>query len=244
MDSFISWVGGKKALRKKILGQFPAGYGRYIEAFGGAGWLLFAEERKGKLEVYNDMDGNLVNLFRCVKRHPDALQEELDWLLNAREIFFDAREERRGLTDIQRAARFFILIKESYGTDCRSFGASNRDMAKAVAYMRQASARLNKVVVERMDFERLLKVYDRPDALFYLDPPYFGAEKHYSVKFGSNDHTRLRDALGRIQGKFILSYNDCPEAREIYKGYAMVEADRNDNLATGRRYRELIIKNY
>lgn len=244
MDSFISWVGGKKALRKRILEQFPANYGRYIEAFGGAGWVLFAEERKGKLEVYNDMDGNLVNLFRCVKRHPNALQEELDWLLNSREMFFDAKEEAWGLTDIQRAARHFILIRESYGADCRSFGARKRNMANAVGCLREASARLSTVVVERMDFERLLKVYDRPDALFYLDPPYFGVEKHYTVEFESKDHTRLHDALGRLQGKFILSYNDCPEARETYRGYAMLETDRQDNLAVGRRYSELIIKNY
>ena len=111
MDSFISWVGGKKALRKIILEQFPAEYGRYIEVFGGAGWILFAKERRVKLEVYNDMDGRLVNLFRCVKYHPEALQKELDWILNSREQFFDAREEARGLTDIQRAARFFVLSK-------------------------------------------------------------------------------------------------------------------------------------
>ena len=244
MDSFITWVGGKKALRKRILEQFPADYGRYIEAFGGAGWVLFAQERKVELEVYNDMDGNLVNLFRCVKRHPAALQEELDWPLNSRELFFDAREDARGLTDIQRAARFFILIKESYGAECHSFGAKKRDMAKAVSYLRRAAARLNKVVVERMDFERLLKVYDRPDALFYLDPPYFGSEERYAVEFGSKDHERLRQALGRLQGKFILSYNDCPKAREMYKGYAIIETDRHHNLAVGRRYPELIIKNY
>lgn len=79
MDSFISWVGGKKALRKIILEQFPAEYGRYIEVFGGAGWILFAKERRVKLEVYNDMDGRLVNLFRCVKYHPEALQNRKNW---------------------------------------------------------------------------------------------------------------------------------------------------------------------
>lgn len=108
MDSFISWVGGKKALRRTILEQFPAEYGRYIEVFGGAGWILFAEGRKVKLEVYNDAEGSLVNLFRCVKYHPEALQKELEWILNSREQFFDAREDARGLTDIQRAARFLF----------------------------------------------------------------------------------------------------------------------------------------
>ena len=247
MDSFISWIGGKKLLRKKILEQFPSQYSRYVEVFGGAGWVLFAEERKTDLEVYNDMDSSLVNLFRCVKHHPDALQKELEWILYSRELFFDAREDSRGLTDIQRAARFFVLIKESFGADCHSFGGRRRDMEKAVNYLREVSVRLNQVVVEHMDFERLLKVYGRPDALFYLDPPYFHTESYYDVKFEPKDHIRLRDALGRVQGRFLLSYNDCEEARELYKGFVILEVDRSSNLSSGvhkKCYPELIIKNY
>lgn len=246
MDSFISWVGGKKALRKIILEQFPAEYGRYIEVFGGAGWILFAKERRVKLEVYNDMDGRLVNLFRCVKYHPEALQKELDWTLNSREQFFDAREEARGLTDIQRAARFFVLIKESFGTDCQSFGVRAKDLAKAADYLKEVSKRLRMVVIEHLDFERILKTYDRPDALFYLDPPYFHAEKYYASGFGKEDHARLHDALGRVKGRFILSYNDCEEARELYKDYNIISTSRSDSLAAksvSRRYNELIIKN-
>ena len=247
MDSFISWTGGKKALRKTILEQFPSDYRRYIEVFGGAGWVLFAEERKVDLEVYNDMNGSLVSLFRCVKYHPEALQKELEWILNSREQFFDGREEARGLTDIQRAARFFVLIKESYGTDCRSFGTRAKDLGKATEYLQQISKRLRMVVIEHHDFEQILKTYDRPDALFYLDPPYFHAEKYYTAGFGKEDHTRLHDALRGIKGRFILSYNDCGEARELYKGYHIISTSRNDSLAAktaSRRYKELIIKNY
>lgn len=123
MDSFISWVGGKRLLRRRILQQFPPDYDRYIEVFGGAGWVLFAEERRVRLEVYNDADGRLTNLFRCVKYHPEALQKELEWVHTSRELFLDARQDICGLTDIQKAARFYILIKESFGTDLRSFGA-------------------------------------------------------------------------------------------------------------------------
>ena len=75
MNSFISWIGGKKLLRRQIIEQFPEEYDRYIEVFGGAGWVLFAEDRAGKMEVYNDVNGNLVNLFRCVKYHPESLQK-------------------------------------------------------------------------------------------------------------------------------------------------------------------------
>jgi len=72
MNSFISWVGGKKLLRNKIIEEFPVTdkYGRYIEVFGGAGWVLFSRDKHASLEVYNDVNGQLVNLFRCVKYHP------------------------------------------------------------------------------------------------------------------------------------------------------------------------------
>lgn len=249
MNSFISWIGGKKLLRKKILEQFPAegSFERYIEVFGGAGWVLFSKDRHAKMEVYNDVNGELVNLFRVVKYHPVALQEELDWILMSREQFFNAIQEVKGLTDIQRAARFWIAIKESFGTDCRSFVIRPRDMQMAIGFLRQASNRLNRVVIENVDFQQLLKTYDRPSALFYLDPPYYEAEKYYPDRFKPEDHIRLRNALGKIKGKFLLSYNDCQEIRELYRGYAVVEVERMDNLVTknqSRRYKEVIIKNY
>jgi DNA adenine methylase len=249
MNSFISWIGGKKLLRKAILEQFPetGTFDRYIEVFGGAAWLLFSRDSHAKMEVYNDINGELVNLFRVVKYHPDSLQKELDWTLMSREMFFDAIQPARGLTDIQRAARFWIAIKESFVTDCHSFGVHGRDMIKALELLQEASVRLNRVVIEHLDFEHLLKTYDRTMALFYLDPPYYDAEKYYPDRFQPEDHTRLKAALDNIKGRFILSYNDCPEIRTLYEGYSIVEAERLDNLTVksqSRRYKELIIKNY
>lgn len=72
MNSFISWIGGKKLLRKKILDQFPENYDGYIEAFGEEVWVLFGKEKKG-MKAYNDINSELVNLYRCVKHHPEAL---------------------------------------------------------------------------------------------------------------------------------------------------------------------------
>lgn len=236
-------------MRKMILEQFPesGSFDRYIEVFGGAGWILFAKESHAKMEVYNDINGQLVNLFRVVKYHPEALQKELDWILMSREQFFDALQDTKGLTDIQRAAKFWIAIKESFGSDCRSFGVRPRNIEDGIAFLRETSKRLRKVVIENEDFEQLIKTYDRKTALFYLDPPCYDAEKYYPDRFQPEDHMRLKNALKKIQGKFILSYNDCPEIRELYQGYRIIESDRNDNLAAktkSRRYRELIIINY
>ncbi len=250
MNSFISWIGGKKLLRKKVLEQFPdpETYGRYIEVFGGAGWVLFSRDKHAPMEVFNDVNGELINLYRVVKYHPEALQKELEWLFMSREQFFDElNRNTRGLTDIQRAARFFCLIKESFGADCKSFGVRSRVMKKTVDYLKEVSDRLNRVVVENHDFEQLIKTYDRPDALFYLDPPYYEAEKYYPDRFNPEDHGRLRDCLGNIKGKFVLSYNDCQQIRNLYEGYTVIEVDRADNLVNkseSRRYKELIIKNF
>lgn len=251
MDSFISWIGGKKLLRKKILETFPeqGTFHSYIEVFGGAGWILFSSEKHAKMEVYNDRNGNLVNLFRCVKYHPQELQRELEFILMSREQFFDAKDqmETRGLTDIQRAARFYILIKESFGSEMRTFGVRPKDMANAIEYISEVSKRLRMVVIENQDFERILKTYDKQESFFYLDPPYYQTEKYYKEKFLPEDHIRLKKKLKELKGKFLLSYNDCPYIRELYKEYEILEVDRAHNLLQGNekpRYKELVIKNY
>jgi DNA adenine methylase len=251
MNSFISWIGGKKLLRNKILEQFPGEneYDKYIEVFGGAGWILFAKEKHAELEVFNDANGELINLYRCVKYHSEALQKELEWNLVSREQFFDYREQIqvRGLTDIQRAARFFILIKNSFGTDLKSFGVRGRNLDNAIDYLSIVKDRLKSTVIENKDFEKLIKTYDRNKSLFYLDPPYYETEKYYDVCFIKEDHVRLKEALDNIKGKFVLSYNDSDYIRNLYADYNIIETDRQNNLlckSSSERYKELIIKNY
>ena len=88
-------MGGKKLLRSEIVSRFPARYNAYIEVFGGAGWVLFhkPKPKKNQLEIYNDIDGNLVNLFRMVKERPFGLMKELNYLnINSREEFFRLRQ--------------------------------------------------------------------------------------------------------------------------------------------------------
>lgn len=249
MDSFICWIGGKRLLRDQIIERFPADIERYIEVFGGAGWVLFRRDKHAALEVYNDVDGSLVNLFRCVKYHAGEVQRELQWYLNSRELFGDMRasEGIEGFTDIQRAARFFVILKSSYGADKCSFGGKKRSLSNAVERLADVQKRLDGVVIERRDFEALIKVYDRPDALFYCDPPYFATEKYYDAYFKSDDHERLKIILKGIKGRFLLSYNDDPFVRELYKWAHVQEVSRLHSLKTrygAESYKELLISNY
>ena len=248
MKSFIPWVGGKSLLAKKIVSMFPDSFGRYIEVFGGGGSVLFAKDKHASFEVYNDINGQLVNLFRCARFHCGELQREISGYFNSREIFDDIKAQIniRGMTDIQRAAMFYVQIKLSYGAKCRTYDGSNTSRKLSYDYLTEIEERLKSgagVVIENEDFEKLIKVYDRPNALFYCDPPYNTKEKIYNNPFTQNDHERLKNSLSNIKGRFILSYNDDEYIRELYKDYNITAVERQNNLSSGT-YKELIITNY
>ena len=287
MNSFIAWVGGKKALRKLIYTMFPVQFDRYIEVFGGGGWVLFGKppNLKRKLEVYNDYNSNLANLFYCVKNRTCAFLLELGFLpINSRDEFSMIRtflekqepdttflqeeltlaeqnlsppdyEEIRAIllenaqmTDVKRAAAFFKLIRYSYGSGCTSFGCQPFDVRKCFDAIWQASHRLSETVIENKDFEALIRQYDRDNAFFYCDPPYYETEGHYEVVFRKEDHLRLRDTLKACRGKWMVSYNDCDFIRELYDGYYITAVTRLNNLAQryegGCEFPEVIITNY
>ena len=175
LNSFMSWIGGKKALRELIVTLFPVYYERYIEVFGGGGWVLFYKPPGNDFEVYNDFNSLLVNLYRCVREKPEELMAELRYVLNAREDFDRirsalARDSPAG--DVRKAAWFYQLIRYSYASGLTSFGSQPHDMWSNFPLIEQAHRRLAKVVIENKDFEKLLRQYDRPVSFFYLDPPY------------------------------------------------------------------------
>jgi len=221
MNSFMSWVGGKKSLRDAVLARFPPYYERYIEVFGGAGWVLFHKPPGNDFEVYNDFNSNLVNLYRCVRDNPNKLKYKLRYVLDSRQDFeWIASLHKRGLfprfRDYDRAAKFYQLVRYSYASGLDSFGSQPHSIWSDFPMIDMAARRLQKVVIENKDFEKLIRQYDRPVSFFYCDPPYFATENYYKdVGFTTKDHIRLRDTLLGISGKFLVSYNDCPEIREL-----------------------------
>lgn len=251
----MSWIGGKKSLRDIIIPRFPLDYERYIEVFGGGGWILFAKPPNNDFEVYNDFNGVLVNLYRCVRDKPQELIDELRYTLNSRRDFNDAKEILKNpdlVPDVRRAAYFYQLIRQSYASGLDSYGSQPCDMWSNFPLIGQAANRLRKVVVENKDFEKLIRQYDRPVSFFYCDPPYYETESYYNNigTFGEKDHIRLRDTLMGIEGKFMLSYNDCPFVRELYNHpkIQMEAFTRLNNIKqrydNGCEFAELIIANY
>lgn len=254
MNSFMSWIGGKKALRDEIIARFPTSYKKYIEVFGGGGWVLFRKPPNGDVEIFNDFNGNLVNLYRCVREHPEALIQELTYVLNARldfEYMKEVLHSKAAISDIKRAAYYYCLIRYSYASGVRSFGASPHSMWNNFPLIRQASGRLQRVVIENRDCFDLITQYDKEDSFFYCDPPYYETERYYEGDgFGESNHAKLADLLCSIQGKFLLSYNDCPEIRQLYdrQGIYIESIRRLSNIVqrydAGKEYPELLISNY
>ncbi len=100
-----------------------------------------------------------------------------------------------------------------------------------------------------MSFEKLIQTYDGPDAFFYCDPPYFGTEHYYQNTdgFGRDQHILLRDMLANSQGQFLLSYNDDPFIRELYKDFTCKTSKELDYTLRGsshKKVREVYISNY
>lgn len=122
--------------------------------------------------------------------------------------------------------------------------------------LKAARERLNNVYIDNLSFDRLIPNYDRKETLFYCDPPYMMlldkpcGKQYYQHTFTEDDHTRLRDTIKGISGRFILSYDDHPEVRKLYRRFNIKETapvlySMNNRQGTpARRVGELIITNY
>ena len=205
-------------------------------------------------EVLNDVNADLIHLYRCIRERPQELMDRLTFVLNAREDFKRAlrRLKEGGYSDeIQRAADFYQVIQFSYGGKGSSYGANYRGIWSRFPVILDACERLQGVVIENGDFEKIIRMYDSTDTFFYLDPPYYFTEDYYPGKvFLREDHERLAGALLSAEGLWLLSYNDCPEVLSLYQkpGIYMERLERTNNLAqkyeAGSVFRELLISNY
>ncbi|CAH6119309.1 DNA adenine methylase [Salmonella enterica] len=248
----VPWIGGKRRLAKHILPLFPA-HTCYVEPFCGAAALYFLKT-PSKIEVINDINGELVNLYRVVKHHLEEFVRQFKWALVSRQIYKwlqDTPEET--LTDIQRAARFYYLQKQAFGGKVadHTFGTSTTsaprfNLLRIEEELSMAHLRLSRTLIEHLDWHQCIERYDRPHTLFYCDPPYWGTEG-YGVAFGLENYDHMAELARRIKGKMIISVNDIPEMRQAFNGLNIQTVDISYNLkVTGKATpkKELVICNF
>lgn len=150
--------------------------------------------------------------------------------------------------NLRRAAMFLKLLRYSYSSGGKSFACQPMNIRSLFGLIQDVSIRLNNAVIENQDFEVLIKHYDRDNAFFYCDPPYYSSEYVYQCGFTWDDHLRLKNTLANSKGKWLVSYNDCSEIRELYDGYSFFDFTRLHNMKqrinAGEQFPELLIGNY
>ncbi len=254
MKSFLSYLGGKSLLAGQIVQKIPD-HVCYCEVFAGAAWLLFRKE-ESDVEIINDINTDLVNLYRVIKNHLEEFIRYLKWILVSRDEFGRFKDENPStLTDIQRAVRFYYLLKSGYSSrlvnptfSISTLRRSNFNLLRIEEELSEAHLRLCRVYVENLHYERLIERFDKPHTFFYLDPPYYGCEDYYGKGiFKREDFERLRDILTGINGRFIMSINDTREIRELYKKFH-IETVNTTYLVMGagrkQKVSELLIMNF
>lgn len=252
--SFIHWMGGKAGLADRIIELFPA-HKCYCEVFAGAAWVLF-KKPESKCEVINDINLDLVTLYRVVKYHLEEFIRTFKWVLVSREEFERLkRADPTTLTDIQRAARFYYLLKAGYDGRIKrpTFGTSTLrgpkfNLLRIEEELSDAHLRLHQVFVENLAYGELIQRYDRAHTLFYVDPPYYRCENYYGDGiFARADFTSLAELLGRIKGKFVMSINDAPEIRKLFRAFRIQTVKHRytvGNADPNKVVQELLITNF
>ncbi|GAB0058037.1 Modification methylase DpnIIA [Candidatus Magnetaquicoccaceae bacterium FCR-1] len=248
------WTGGKYLLSRTIIPLIPD-HQCYAEPFAGAAWILFRKPRSD-CEVINDINSDVVNLYRIVRFHWEAFVETLQWALTSREEFERFLETPPNtLTDIQRAVRFYYLHKLCFGgrmSGKRTLGTSavmpsSLDPFKVRREVELAHTRLSRVMIEHLPYGDLIRRYDRAGTFFYIDPPYHGCEDYYGKGiFTREDFNALASQLAGIRGKFLMSLNDTPEIRGIFGAFQITPVTTRYSCTTGPRpvAKEVLIRNY
>ncbi|WP_273687141.1 DNA adenine methylase [Ketogulonicigenium vulgare] len=249
------WLGGKKHLNGIIIEKIESvAHEAYIEPFVGMGGMLLRRGRRPKLEVMNDRNGEIVNLFRILQRHYPQFLDVMRFQLQSRREFNRLRDvDPATLTDLERAARFLYLQRLGFAGKVNSvFGvsatsASRFSLSRLEPILEAAHERLEAVVFENLDWAEIMRRYDHKGAMFYLDPPYVGGENDYGKGMFDRDQFALMgDVLRRLSGRFVLSINDTPEVREWFAGFEIEPVRLNYSVSSSgsTEAREVIISNF
>ena len=246
----LSYIGGKRRIAAQLVSLIPE-HTTYVEPFAGGAQVFFHKPRS-KVEVLNDLDDEIVNFLRVVQRHPAELSRILRWQPASRRLFeWHQQQPATFLTDIERAARFFYLQKNTWGGKRmrRNFHFS---VTKPPSYtpanlskrLTEVAERLDGVQLESLPYETAFAQYDRQTTFFYCDPPYVGVDL-YQHNLTDAQFEGLAERLRGLTGRFLLSINDCVKARTWFEGFHRLEISFTyTSTRTPEPFRELLFANY
>lgn len=226
----LIWFGGKSKYAQHIISRFPS-HRKYVEPFGGAAHVISQKPRVTH-EVYNDIDGSVVNFLMVSISEPERLREVCEALPYSRSIFEKWKREPMPHDSFEWAVRWFYMNRSAIGngnakqvpqTGWRHSTVSGQNPANgyvsACKLIPSFAERMKGVMIEQSDFRSIIEKNDDSETLFYVDPPYVGREKHYAGNFSEQDHRDLARLLHGIRGKAVVSYYDDPLINELYPDF-------------------------
>ncbi|MGF7535545.1 DNA adenine methylase [Bacillus mexicanus] len=260
IHSPIRWFGGKHYLAKDIIPLIPEHH-CYVETFAGGGHVLTQKE-PSKVEVYNDIDGDLINFLLTLRNSREELLAALKTLPTSRLLSEEWSKQPLPKDNFERAVRWYYLLRhlivpannEDFKSGFRAGKIKNTafDYQNSIVRLKQFEERLRNVLIECLDFREIIKRYDGPNTFFYIDPPYVGRENYYKGGFTEKDHIELAELLRNIKGKALVSYYPDPLIESLYKDWNI--KSMNAVVGTGvhkaekgqskKRETELFIMNY
>lgn len=252
INSIMAYVGGKSRLRNEISGYIPKQdlplrnrtLYHYVEPFGGAAWILLSKDRWFENEVYNDLNGDLTNLFNVIKFHPFEFYRQFKYIYNS-QSYFDYFQNNEVITDIQKAIKAYYKYAFSFSSKGSTFSYESNNFNSLKKRIDDISKRFAWVIVSNRSYEYIIDRFNKKNTFMYLDPPYLGSEYFYSIPFTENDHQTLNNKLLSFKGKFILSYNNSDTIREMYKDFKIINVQYDcKSFKRNKIEKEIIIMNY
>lgn len=223
----ITRPGGKSRMLNKLLPIINLmDHKVYCEPFAGGAAVLLAKP-PSHTEIINDIDGQVINLYRQLKYHRGAVLKEIRLLPKSRSLFNEYSEvlKSKYATDIQKAAAFVYCNFFGFGTSTDSFGVQRTHFQTKSFLIRKIiafSKRIDRVTIESVPWQKCLDLYDCKEALFFLDPPYTSGKVDAYNAWSMDDVQELRDRLESVKGRWIVTLNDSPENRAVFKGCRIV----------------------
>lgn len=246
-----------------IIDKMPS-HKKYVEPFFGGGHVFW---QKGTVSenVINDINGNLINMYRVIadEEMVKDLKQKMRDCVYSRELFDEYLKWYNDpnfvfMPKVMRAYIYLYLNKVSFNGEFNHFAsrpdASNLYNIESKIDIIHRKLRAGNTVIEKAHFRDILEKYDSPDTLFYLDPPYWvttqtQGKDYYEKTMNMKEHMELRDAVAKLKGKWLMSYDDVPIIRDAYEECQIVltpEMHQSSATGSGKTVfkREILIANY
>lgn len=257
MKTPITYYGGKLSLLPKIIPLIPE-HKLYCEPFIGGAAVFFAKQ-KSKVEVINDINGEIVNFYKILQNDFNALQKEIKTTLHSRDLHRRAQviySNPDMFDSIKRAWAVWVLANMSFDNTLNTSFSRSADgkishkiAVKRNDFTESLCQRISGVQIECRDALKVIEMNDTPESFFYVDPPYVGACQGHYDGYTQEDFNALISLLSKIKGKFLLSSyrNEALTQAVSLNNWYQIELKINTNPTGSNKSRtkiEVLTANY